>query len=457
MTLTPQELLCAKEWNKIIKTNIENALGSKLDGEFVAANYPAGFNYAVKQQYYNADSLSTLDSLVTLTDEIPTLSGAFSSLYKNVIGNLAYGFSTSDLAMMNQEETSQAALVGTIINNYQQSELDDYPKEYPSIMYIMKRIKEVTGTDYLHVDMKVYPNLARLCRSLSEYARLGVFTKKMENAWNDADDRMNAINNHISCPSDVNGGIKTDGNTFNIGWDKLPETAQILAELKQGSTVSFSLSTSNISESTSSLHFENSAVVKIPFSWFFNVKVNHESSYDLTKYARHESQLAISITFKGITTLGSIPQLLTANNEKGWFASDILVEAAAKSGKDTTGYQLHGSEFDYKILFGRNGKLKRLKTFVISQQPVIELHFSKFDCTQMKEFFKENTGVSFSFFGGIISGSHNNSYSFSNYNYDEQKQTLDVSIIPAPIGDSGSIGKQTAFILGGVPETYGEY
>lgn len=71
----------------------------------------------------------------------------------------------------------------------------------------------------------------------------------------------------------------------------------------------------------------------------------------------------------------------------------------------------------------------------------------------MKEFFKENTGVSFSFFGGIISGSHNNSYSFSNYNYDEQKQMFDVSIIPAPIGDSGSIGKQTAFILGGVPET----
>ena len=59
MTLSPQELLSAKEWNKIIKTNIENAIGSKLDGDFVAANYPAGFNYAVKQQYYNADSLST--------------------------------------------------------------------------------------------------------------------------------------------------------------------------------------------------------------------------------------------------------------------------------------------------------------------------------------------------------------------------------------------------------------
>lgn len=454
MTLSPQELLSAKEWNKIIKTNIENAIGSKLDGDFVAANYPAGFNYAVKQQYYNADSLSTLDSLVTVTDEIPTLSGVFSSLYNKVIGNLEYGFSSSDLALMNQEETTQGALVGTIINKYKESELDDTPQNYPSILYILKRIKEVTGTDYLKVDPKIYPNLSSLCRSLSEYARLGVYTIKMENAWNVADDKMNAIKNHITSPSESNGGLKTDGNTFNIGWSKLPETAQILSDLKQGSSVSFSLSTDSFDESISTLHFENSVSFKIPFNWLFNMKINHESSYDLSKYARHDSQLSINITFNGITTLGAIPCALAENNDKGWFDLDILNEAAAKSGKDATGYRLHGSEFDPNVLFGKEGQLRRLKTFVISQQPIITLHFSKFDCTEMQEFFQQDTDVSFSIFGGIISGHHNNGYSFTNYHYDAQKQTLDVSITPAPIGDSGSIGKQTAFILGGVAETY---
>ena len=53
---TPEELRSAKEWNEMVRINVENSIGSILDGNFVAANYPAGFNYAVKQQYYNKDA-----------------------------------------------------------------------------------------------------------------------------------------------------------------------------------------------------------------------------------------------------------------------------------------------------------------------------------------------------------------------------------------------------------------
>lgn len=455
MSLTPQELLGAKEWNKLIKTNVENALGAKLDGDFIAANYPAGFNYAIKQQFYNEDSLATLNSLVTVTDAVPTLSGSYASLYKNVMGNLEYGFSSDDQKLMNQEETKQAALVGKIIDVYKESGLDDSPEDYPGILYIMQRIKEVTGTDYLRVDIKTYPNLASLCRNLSEYSRIGVNTTKMENAWSQADDKMNAIIKNITSPSEDNGGLKTSGTAFNIGWDKLPETEQLLNSLKQGNTISFSISVDSFSANASSIHFENKVTASVPFNWFFNLKVTNESSYDLSKFAQHDSQLSVSVTYSGLTTLAAIPKPLSDDNGKGWFADYILYEAAVKSGKDSTGYQLHGSEFDPKNLFGNNGKLKRLKTFVLSQQPTITLHFSKFDCTEMQEIFNQKTDIDFSLFGGIISGSHKNSYSFTNYNYNAEKQTLDVSITPTPIGDSGSIGKQTAFVLGGVAETFG--
>lgn len=456
MTLTPQQLMGQKEWNETIRTNIENAIGSKLDGGFIAANYPAGFNYAVKQQYYNADSLSALDCLVTETDGIPSLSDSYSTLYKRVMDSLEYSISDSDKARMNEEETAHGALVGKIINIYKETGLDEIPKSYPDIMYIMKRIKEVTGTSYLDVDFREYPNLSELCRNLSEYARLGVFTAKMQNIWSSAYDRMNAILKNINNPTEENGGLLTSVGTYTIGWDKLPETERLRADLKQGNSVTLSLSTDNFSQSSSDLHFDSSVSVRLPFSWFFDLTVNNKTSYDLSNYAQHESSLKITIKFNGITTFGAVPTPLAANNKKGWFAGDILKDAAVKSGQDTTGYQLHGSEFNPKTLFGKNGQLKRLKTFVISQQPEISLHFSKFDCSSIKDIFTSSTGVSFSILGGLIRGNANNNYSFSNYNYDSQAQTLDVSIIPAPIGDSGSIGKQTAYVLGGVAETYGD-
>lgn len=455
MSLTPQELISAQEWNKIIKTNIQAALGAKLDGEFVAVSYPAGFNYAIKQRYYNADTLSTLNLLVNTTDEIPALDGAFSSLYKNVIGNLEYGFSSKDKAMMNQEETEHEALVGTIINQYRESELDDDPVSYPGIMYIMKRIKEVTGADFLQLDTKTYPTLSQLCRNLSEYARLGTYTNKMQNVWDAADNRMNAIQANITTPSEVNGGLKTDAGPWNIGWSKLPETDQILHELQDDkSTISFSLSTDTISESSSTLHFESAVTAEVPFNWFFNMTVQHEHSYDFSKYAKQNAELSITVTFKGITILGAIPEPLSDDNAKGWFAKNILMEAVNKSGKDATGYRLHGSEFDPQDLFGKDGQLKRLKTFVISQQPEIHLAFSKFDCEELNEVFTQNTDVSFSLLGGLINGTHNNDYSFSNYEYNAKKETLEVDIVPPEISESGSISKQTAFILGGVVEAY---
>ncbi len=456
MPLTSDELLVEKEWNNIISSNVRNALGAKLDGKFTAVNYPAGFNYAMKQQYFNADSLSALNSLVTSTDDIPSFGAPFSSLYLNVIKNLEYSFSSEDQALMNQEVTDHSALVGKIIDEYQQSDLDTTPEKYPNVIYIIKRIKEVTGTDYLHVNIKEYPDLSDLCHSLSEYARLGVYTTKMENAWNAADDRMNAIAEHIMNPSDSNGGLKTDGNTFCIGWNQIPETEQLLKSLQEGSSISFSFSAANFHDQISTLHFTSGVTARLLFSWILGITVDHKHEYNLSTFAREESELTFTVTYKGISILAAIPAPLSDNNEKGWFASDILNEAALKSGKDATGYKLHGNNYKPSELFGKNGQLRRLKTFVLSQQPEISLSFKSFECTELQKLFTQSTDVSFHMLGGLIKGEHNNDYSFSEYNYNEQEQTLNVKIVPTPIGNAGSIGKQTAFVLGGVIESYGD-
>lgn len=456
MLPTPQEV-CAKEWNKIVTNEVRSAMGAVLDGEFTAANYPAGFNYDLREQYYNADSLAALNSLVTGGGDMPAIGGVYSALYKRVIGNLEFGISSKDQATINQEQTAQAALTETIVNLYRSSGLDAEPQRYPTIMYIMKRIKEVSGASYMNVDMDEYPNLAQLCGKLSEYARLAVFTSKLQNTWAGARDRLEAIRDHIESPSDDNGGLRTGAGAsdVNIGWERLPETEQLLAELKAEKKVSFTLTADSFSGSESSIHFESTVDVRVPFNWFFNLKAEHEHEYDFSEYAVDGSKMSVTMTFNGVTVLAAVPSPLSDDNKKGWFAEDILKDAAVKSGKDATGYMLHGSEFDPAALFGENGELRRMKTLVISQQPIISLHFEKFDSEGMQEAFTQATDVSFSFLGGLITGEHNNDYSFSDYHYNSESQTLDVSIVPAPIGSTGSAGKQTAFVLGGVVECFG--
>lgn len=455
MALTPEQVLGAKEWNKIIQSNVSNAIGSKLDGEFIAANYAPGFNYAVKQSYYNKDSLSTFNTLIAESDGIPVIKDVYSDLYKNVVGSFEYGLSKADQIKINQEEQAQEALVGTIINYYETSGLDDEPKDHPTIIYIMNRIKEVTGSDYLHLDTKTYSSLANLCNKLSEYSRLASFTTSMQNTWSDVFDRIQNIKDNITNPSKENGGLETARDEFYIGWDKLPETETLKANLEnEGSKISFSISTNSFESSQSVLHFESDVSVTVPFNWIFNMKIDHEHEFDFSKYYSKSSSLDIAFEFIGVSTVAAVPTPISGNYKKGWFAADMLKEAAEKSGKDATGICLHGDRYDPDKLFGKDGMLRRVSTMVISQQPIITLTFSDFESSEFYKYFRQNTNVKFNILGGLISGEHDNDFSCTDYNYDSSNNVLSVTLKPAPLGSSGSLGKQTVYVLGGTAEYF---
>lgn len=455
MELTPQQKIGAQEWNKIIQSNVSNAIGAKLDGEFIAANYAPGFNYAVKQRYYNEDTLSTFNALLTESDGIPVIKNVYSDLYKNVLGALKYGISKADEIIINQEEQEQAALIGTIINYYKESGLDDEPKDNPDIPYIMSRIRKVTGNSYLHLDTKEYPYLSNLCNKLSEYSRLAKFTSSLQNAWDSVSDRIDKIKSNIEKPSRKNGGLETDNDKFYIGWDKLPESETLLKNLEnEGSNISFSVSIDSFKSDQSMLHFDSNVSVKVPSNWIFNMKVDHDHEFDFSKYYSKSSSLDIAFKFNGVSTVAAVPTPISSNNKKGWFAADMLKEAAENSGKDATGIRLHGSRYDPDKLFGENGMLRRMSTLVISQQPIITLTFSNFECSGFEKYFKQNTNVKFSILGGLISGTHDNDFSCTSSKYDASSNTLTVTLAPPPLGSSGSLGKQTAYVLGGTAEYF---
>ena len=447
MGLSDNEIISEQELHKAIQKGVAAAVGANLDGPFTSVTYPAGFDYNIKEQYYSKDSLAVLDRLVENEDGISGLGQSFSSLYYEMIGNIVYDFSSDALEQMKEEEQAQTAMVGQIIDEYERSTIYDVTKSYPSIRDIMDRIKEVTGKSYMEVDIREYPDLGKLCRNLKEYTRLAVKTAAFENEWCIADDRLNAIKQNITEPNDKNGGLKISSSQYNIGWEELPKS--LLDDLKKGSSVQISFSSSNFDGNSSTLRFESSVRTRVPLSWFFNMKAENEQSMNLEQFAQNDSVLDVSITFNGVSILGALPTELSKDNKIGWFAADIIKDTAANSGKDVTGYKLNG-DISAEKYFGNNGQLKRLKTFVVSQEPVISLHFSKFDCSGLDQFFTRSTKVNFSMIGGLISsGTLGNEYVFSDYHYDEKMQSIDIELQPPKLGDM-----KVAYVLGGVVEEY---
>ncbi|MDE6690899.1 MAG: hypothetical protein K2K04_02920, partial [Clostridia bacterium] len=210
MQLTPEQIICTQEWNKLIATKAETALGVELDGKFTAAKYTAGFNYHVKKSDYNSQSLKALDALVEFKDGVSYLNPGYSSFYRNVIQKIHFNISKEDRRRVNQELNAQEALSLSIINSYKQSDMDETPMKDPTVPKIMTRIIQVTGVPYREVNLREYPYLANLCSLLKEFERKASFAAKIMNASYRADLRLDKIVEHIEKPDDDNGGLKTE-------------------------------------------------------------------------------------------------------------------------------------------------------------------------------------------------------------------------------------------------------
>ena len=116
---TSADLPFQREFNRIVSEKLPKALPGMLDGRFVAAAYPPGFNYGVtygSNGYYNALTLSTLDSTIrTDAGGITGLSDQkLSNLYGQVLKSSSYVFSQAtqrDLTQWDNAAESQIASV----------------------------------------------------------------------------------------------------------------------------------------------------------------------------------------------------------------------------------------------------------------------------------------------------------------------------------------------------------
>lgn len=76
----------------------------------------------IRQVNYNADSLAALNTRLEAADSVPVLGDVYTTLYKNVIDNLEYGYSTGDQQKMNDEAAKLSAKTGSIIDQFKATE-----------------------------------------------------------------------------------------------------------------------------------------------------------------------------------------------------------------------------------------------------------------------------------------------------------------------------------------------
>ncbi len=93
----------------------------------------------IRQVNYNADSLAALNTRLEAADGVPVLGDVYTTLYKNVIDSLEYGYSTGDQQKMNDEAAKLSAKTGSIIDQFKATDLYDPSQDDVTISYIMQR------------------------------------------------------------------------------------------------------------------------------------------------------------------------------------------------------------------------------------------------------------------------------------------------------------------------------
>jgi hypothetical protein len=142
---------------------------------------------------------------------------------------------------------------------------------------------------------------------------------------------------------------------------------------------------------------------------------------------------------------------LSTDNTNGWYANDILQEVVANTGKDATGYQLQGSEFNIAKVFGPGGMFSRMKTFVISQQPTIKLTFTGADSSQIQKDLQVKASAKIDLLGLFTLGSVSASYNVQDVDANAQAGTVTVTLGPPQVSGTIPLQQQVAYVLGGVP------
>ena len=445
-----------------LTTSVTQFLGTQLDGQFAMINYPAGFPFQVQygpNNYYNQASLQVIDALASVgTNGIETMSTAApsSTLYYNFMQDVVYQISKADQQMIQNTTATLAGLQSTVITEFETdfgtistAEITA-SKCFPAtkIGYIQSIVLSIYGNN----PSTIPTSAADFAASYQLWMNQAAQMLTVCNRATVAQLQLTAAIAAVKTPTAANGGLQVSSASYYAGYSGMPATAAIVASLQTASRqVSLSCSVSNMQSDQSSFNVSGGTAFSIPLD-FITVNIDASAEYDINKVSGSASSMTLSLSYPGITVLSAQPVPLTPDDIQGWFAQNILQQVVANTGKDVTGFQLTGSEFNVATLFGANGQFSRAKTLVLSQEPTITFTFQNSTYSQVQSYFHEQASVEVSLFGLFSLGSAQESYTVQSVTQDSAGVSVTVTLTP-PNPASVPAQQQTCNVLGGVIST----
>jgi hypothetical protein len=438
-----------------IQSEVSKQLSTVLDGTFETVNYPSGFNYGItygNNANYNQATLQDIDTMLGVSSNgLLELTGSrFSNYYAQLLPNIVYAFSQADQQTMQNQDTAASGQVASILAEFSNAG-GVYTNPLPFGGKLQDVFNQLSKT-YGSLD-NIPDTLNSLRNAVTSYKAIAAESYALHAKFYSATARLQAMATNVTTPSATNGGMEVDTGEFYVGYtpNKLPTANQLIGGLSTDSNaIEVDLALSNFSSKSSNLSISGKAGFTIPILDILDIGISASASYNVSKYASSATNISMNIKYKGVTHFASMPSELSTDLKSGWYAIDILQQVVANSGKDTTGYQLTGSEFNVADIFGPGKIFSRLKTFVISQQPEIRLTISGAQASQIKTDLKVGGSVSLKLFDLFTLGSASANYSVTNIDDKSVAGSVVVTFGPPNVSGTIPIQNQVAYVLGGV-------
>jgi len=339
-----------KAFMDAIQAEVSKILSTELDGEFETVNYPSGFNYGItygNDGNYNKATLQDIDTMLSTSQAgLPILNGtSFSNYYAQMMPNIVYKFSQKDQQTMQKQDTAASGQISSILTEFQNA-----GGKYSDPLPFGGKLQDVFNQlikDYGSLD-NIPDTMNALRNAIASYKAIAAESYALHDKFYKATARIAAIKNNVTTPTAKNGGMEVNTGSYFVGYtpNKLPTANQLIGGLAtDANAIEVDLNLDNFSSKKSNLSINGKVGFSIPIADILDIGINASSSYNLSKYTSSSTKMSINIKYKGVTHFASMPSVLSTDLKEGWYALDILQEVVNNSGKDSTGYQLTGSEY----------------------------------------------------------------------------------------------------------------
>jgi len=436
-------------------------LGSQLDGPFSVISYPPGYNYFVQvgsPVYYNAATLGVIDQLcVKDANGIVSLTGSsLSTQYETVLQTVVYKQSTSDAEYLRKLQIKFADQEKGVISTYEsafgtitQKQIDDSRCDPPNKTGY---IHDIIKTKYSNDPQKIPAAYAGFSSAYMLWIARGRELVGIVSRPAKAQEQLTAAITHTTNPSAANGGWQTGASSYRVAYTGLPAVTAITGSLTSNNRklpLTVTVGLTNLSANTFDVSIGDKTTANVPngvISIAFG-KTERAASRSLESLWRSARKIDISIVYPGITILQANPQELSADLTTGWYSQDILSDIVHKTGQNVTGFQLQGSEFSVDELFGQGKTFARVKTFVISREPTVQLTFYDSDISVIRNSFKQDDAIQLQLAAVLTFG-----VTSSGLNVQKVESVDGTTVVTLEPPTSGTIPapQQTAYIIGGV-------